>query len=241
MKELVRENKAAYLLGLHGPDLVFYYRPLGKNPVNQLGVQMHRELASKIFEKGRRNYQEKPSYVLLAYLCGFLCHFMLDSECHPYIGNYMEEHGISHGDIETDFDRYLLARDGYDPTRHNCTRHLIRDLDTEVAIASMFDGVTEDQIDSSILGFRMSVRALQCPCALKAKVLDGIFTLTGQKESLAGMLMTGRPHPECAESRLFLEERLNRAVQPAVEQILAYVSVIDKKEPLNSRLNRDFE
>lgn len=241
IKEMVRENRAAYLLGLHGPDLVFYYRPLGKNSVNQRGVQMHRELAREFFEKGRQEYQKKPSYVLLSYLCGFLCHFMLDSECHPYIGSYMEEHDISHGDIETDFDRYLMEKDGLDPTRHNCTRHLIRDLDTEEAVASVFDGVTEDQIDSSILGFRFCIKALQCRTDWKAKLLGGFFAMIGQKDSLAGMLMTGKPHPSCGESRLFLEERLNRSVEPAVEQIQAYMSIIETRKPLSSRLDRDFE
>ena len=131
IRRLVRENAPAYWLGLHGPDLLFYYRAMGKNRVNQLGVRMHRESARFFFEKARRVYQKRPSYVLLSYLCGFLCHFMLDSECHPYISRYMEEHRLGHLEIETDFDRMLMEEDGADPVTHNCTRHLIRDLDTE--------------------------------------------------------------------------------------------------------------
>ena len=58
---------------------------------------MHKESASGFFEKGRQNYQEQPSNVLLSYLCGFLCHFMLDSECHPYVNRYAEKHHGSPG------------------------------------------------------------------------------------------------------------------------------------------------
>ena len=61
IRQILKENRAAYLLGLHGPDLVFYYRPFGKNRVNQLGVRMHKEKASGFFETGRRRYQERPS------------------------------------------------------------------------------------------------------------------------------------------------------------------------------------
>ena len=57
IQRMIKENKEAYLLGLHGPDLVFYYRPVGKNEVNQLGVRMHKEPAVDFFEKGRHNYQ----------------------------------------------------------------------------------------------------------------------------------------------------------------------------------------
>ena len=64
IRQLVRENAPAYWLGLHGPDLLFYYHALGKNRVNQLGVRMHGESARFFFEKARKTYQKRPSYVL---------------------------------------------------------------------------------------------------------------------------------------------------------------------------------
>ena len=41
LREMIKENKAAYLLGLHGPDRLFYYKPYSKTRINQLGVKMH--------------------------------------------------------------------------------------------------------------------------------------------------------------------------------------------------------
>lgn len=240
VRQIIKENQSAYLLGLHGPDLVFYYRPFGKNRINQTGTRMHRELASEFFEMGREQYQERPSYVLLSYLCGFLCHFMLDSECHPYISRYMEEHELGHLEIETDFDRHLMTLDGLEPTTHNCTRHLIRDLDTEEVIAPLF-GITPDQVDDSIRGFHFCIRALQCPTGRKARFLKTFFTLIGQKNNLGGLVMTGVPHPECAESREFLTERLEHTAELAAQIICEYVAAIDTKEPLSARLERDFE
>ena len=37
-KKMVRQGKDAFLIGLHGPDLLFYYRPFGKNRINQQGT-----------------------------------------------------------------------------------------------------------------------------------------------------------------------------------------------------------
>lgn len=241
IRQIVRENAPAYWLGLHGPDLLFYYHPYGKNRVNQLGVQMHREPARLFFEKGRKTYQRRPSYVLLSYLCGFLCHFMLDSECHPYINRYMKERRLGHLEIETDFDRKLMEEDGLNPVTHNCTRHLIRDLDTEEAIASVMDGVTTEEVDESILGFHSVIHLFQCPGAGKARFLKGFFTLIGQGKGLGGLVMTGKPDLRCRESGKALQERMENAVKLAAEEIESYVRAIQTDEPLSLRLNRDFD
>ena len=37
----ISKYRTLYLTGLHGPDLMFYYRPLCANPVNQIGYQLH--------------------------------------------------------------------------------------------------------------------------------------------------------------------------------------------------------
>lgn len=241
IRTIIKENKAAYLLGLHGPDLVFYYRPVWKNKINQLGVQMHKELAIDFFERGRQKYQEHPSNVLLSYLCGFLCHFMLDSECHPYIDNYKEKYHLGHLAIETDFDRFLIEEDGKDPLRLNCTAHLCQDHDTEEAIASMFEGVTVRQIDQAIQGFRRCIRFFQCPTAGKRLLLRGLSRIAGQDRQIGGLIMDGAPNPACDKSRIYLEKRLHSAVIPTAEIIEEYVYGIATGEPLSPRLARDYE
>jgi hypothetical protein len=241
IRALIRENKAAYLLGLHGPDLVFYYRPVWKNKVNQSGVQMHKEPAIDFFEKGRRKYQEHPSNLLLSYLCGFLCHFMLDSECHPYINGYGEKHHLGHLEIETDFDRFLIEEDGKDPVHLNCTAHLCQDHDTEEVIASMFEGLTYRQIDQSIQGFRRCIRFFQCPTKGKRMFLRGVSRIVGQDKEIGGLIMDGVPKDACRKSCLHLKERLHAAVLPAAEIIEEYVYGIATGEPLCQRLARDYE
>lgn len=241
IRQMIKENREAYWLGLHGPDLMFYYRPFSKNRINQMGVRMHKENASEFFELGRRRFQERPSERLLSYLCGFLCHFILDSECHPYIGCYMEEHHLGHLEIETDFDRALMEKDGLDPTRHFCTRHLIRDLDTEETAASVLDGMTPEQVDDSIRGFHFCIRTLQCPGKGKARLLRALSVLLGQEKGLGGLIMDGVPNPGCRESREFLEERMHQAVHTAIRVIREYVEGIEGNEPLDPRLSRDYE
>ena len=36
-KQDIQEHPDLYNVGLHGPDLLFYYKPISHNPINQLG------------------------------------------------------------------------------------------------------------------------------------------------------------------------------------------------------------
>ena len=236
-----RGTKAAYLIGLHGPDLLFYYRCVSFNRINRLGRKMHRTSASEFFEHGRDVYRESRDPVLLSYLCGFMCHFILDSECHPYINMYAGNHDVGHLGIETDFDRALMEADGLDPLRHDCTGHLKRNPDVETAISSVMDDVSPQQVDTCIRWFRLVIRFFQCPHALKGKILKRFTKLIGQKDSLGGLVMTGVPDQECANSRVFLENRLKDSVKTGASEISKYLQAVKTGGTLSTRLDRDFD
>lgn len=51
MKALIRRHGDLYRIGLHGPDILFYYM-VSKNPVTQFGIAMHHEKARAFLKKG---------------------------------------------------------------------------------------------------------------------------------------------------------------------------------------------
>ena len=57
MKALIRRHGDLYRIGLHGPDILFYYM-VSKNPVTQFGIEMHHEKARAFFEEGMRQVEE---------------------------------------------------------------------------------------------------------------------------------------------------------------------------------------
>ena len=79
IKEAIGESKSMYLIGLHGPDILFYYQPLVKNKVSGLGHQVHVRDAAEFFCQAVVKYQEEPTAQMLSYLLGFGCHYILDS------------------------------------------------------------------------------------------------------------------------------------------------------------------
>ena len=61
--------------------------------VNQKGMAMHEQIAASFFRKCKEYCQETGDEEALAYVFGFICHYILTSTCHPYIAKYMEKTG----------------------------------------------------------------------------------------------------------------------------------------------------
>ena len=129
-----------YNIGVHGPDILFYYRSISKNAVNQYGVKVHDEPmrcflchAFSVFKRQRRKG------AAFAYLAGFMSHYILDSTCHPYIRQRMKETGISHAEMETDWDYMMMQRDYRNPLHYKVARHIRTGLAYSSVIGPYYD------------------------------------------------------------------------------------------------------
>ena len=236
----IRKYPDLYKIGLHGPDILFYYKPLWKNPVSSLGHRIHERPGYEFFERGRRLI--KAGEGEKAYLYGFLCHYLLDSDCHGYVYEKMEESGICHTEIETEFDRFLMERDGLDPVRHPLTEHINPSRKNAAAIAPFFQGVTAAQVEKALRSVRWYQSLLLAPGRFKRCVVDAGMKLAGKSyPDLRGMMMNHERNPECAGS----SEKLFRGYQEALEEaallIPAYGQALRTGEELPERYQRNFE
>jgi len=65
---------------------------------------------------------------------------MLDTECHPYIRT-LEDQGFIHSDVETEFERILMEKDGLSPYSHIPTKHIISKPDYAECISLFYDEI----------------------------------------------------------------------------------------------------
>lgn len=240
IRELVAEHKNSYLVGLHGPDILFYYRPFKKNEISEKGSAMHRETATAFFSKCKDYYMETGDEEALSYVIGFICHFMLDSTCHPYIGKYMEKTGAHHDEIETELDRYFMERGGKNPFRFRPAAHLKASRESVKAIAAILE-LSEKTVRHSIRSLRFYTGITVCRSGLKRRFLLKGMQFLGVYDSMQGHVMRRKPLKKCAESTERLVGLFKLAVPETLTVIEDFYDTLEDKSYLNGRFERNYE
>lgn len=116
-------NEEAVLFGTQGPDIFFFHRILPFMPGKSLrkyGSMIHRSKPAILFEDMREycKKSDKPN-IAISYVYGFILHYVLDRNCHPYVyylqNRITEKHKFTnphtaHNIIEFSMDSYLLNK-----------------------------------------------------------------------------------------------------------------------------------
>ena len=221
-----------YLIGLHGPDILFYYRPLRSNVINGIGYGMHARPGIEFFEhavKVIENKDNKAPY--LAYMYGVMCHFALDVTCHGYIDEKLEKSGVPHAQIEVEFDRMLMLRDGFDPVRHSLTDHIVPSMRNAKVISCFYEGTTPEQVMQALEGMIKYNRLLLAPSGLKRMLVNGLLRISGNYKEMHGLMVNYNADPLCKDSNEKLMELYGKAEKLAVQLINEY-SELDDWNPI---------
>ena len=222
LQDQIGKNRALFDVGLHGPDLLFYYHAAKSNPVSALGNAMHEQPGRVFFERARGVVrQAKDRDAALAYALGFVCHFALDSTCHPYVEAYTRQSGVSHCEIETEFDDMLLRRDGHDPKSFFTASHIRPTAENARVIAPFYEGLTGLQVLDALKGMIAMHRLLQPSGAVKRWVVLTGMKAVGKYDVLHGLVANPQPNPQCTESNEKLDALYQQAIPLAVRLITA--------------------
>lgn len=112
LQKTIRRFPQLYTVGLHGPDLFFYFSPFWDTTVGALGKQYHQKSGREYFAEVCKMYRERPTEGAQSYLYGLLAHYCLDSICHPFVHLQTDTGPIGHTELEVEFDRHLMMLDG---------------------------------------------------------------------------------------------------------------------------------
>lgn len=241
LQKAIENHRQLFDIGLYGPDIFFYYRIFHKNRVNAIGYRMHEEYADTFFEHAAEVIeQSKNKSAARAYMYGFICHFALDSECHKYVEKMIQVSGITHSEIEMEFDRMILVRKHIDPMtfhRANCIHPTINNA---AVIAEFFDGVSAKEIRKTLRYMILCDKLLTAPNPMKRKVLFFGMKVTGQYEGVHGMVMSEQPNPACKKYCQILNGVYHGAVPIAGKMIGQYQKVLFKNEEISKRFHETF-
>ncbi len=242
LADKINQNKELFFIGLHGPDILFYYEPLRKNEVNSLGYEMHTKPAKDFFQRSKTIVKSKDQNgEYLSYIVGFICHFILDGECHGYINGLSSIGRISHTKIEVEFDRMLLGSEGKNPLKAKLTEHIKIDQKNSEIIAQFFDLVSAKEIMKTIKSMITYNNLLVAPGKIKRSLIYAILKITKSDEELKDHLISYVKSEECAESNQVLMDKFNGAVGIAVNCIEGYDKYLSSDEAIDERFNRNYE
>ena len=121
LKHVISKYRWLYQLGLQGPDIFFYNVPILRHrDYRNVGSHMHEYQVNDFFKNSLLELTEihsrQQKEEAAAFLAGFMCHYISDSICHPFVYGRIkyrtdkkktECHGL-HAALENDIDAILL-------------------------------------------------------------------------------------------------------------------------------------
>lgn len=154
-------NQKAFLWGAQGPDFFFTHRFLpvqkGKS-LEMLGGKLHSAPPAKtlqiLWECALKTVRPE---VARSYVYGFICHYVLDRTCHPFIERKAADllqqdpaqtHDIFHNQVESALDVIMLRYEkGSLPAEFSIKKTVPRDKMVQRTIAELYQKVLKDLFD----------------------------------------------------------------------------------------------
>ena len=241
LQKIIASDPQLYRIGQHGPDIIFYYRTFWPKSAAQIGFQMHKQSGRAFFEHARDVIQCTQDHRLISYTLGFLCHFLLDCNCHTYVYQALNHSRISHVEMETEFDRMLMLKQGKNPLTTNATAHIAATREHAKRIAQIFVPLTPEQIYEGIGSMKLVHRLLICPNASKRHTMRRLLRILHLEKSLGGFIVTPVANPLCQKSNQILYQLYQRTLEDAVPILTRYYSSIFTNAPLGSWCDHTFQ
>lgn len=233
LRKQLERFRSLFETGLQGPDPFFFYNPLFHTSIGALGHRFHMQTGKEFFGRCIRTLRRDPSDAARTYVFGLLGHYALDSNCHPFVCRIHDGGKINHSELETEFDRFLMARDGIaHPHLHSLSDHLRPTPGECATAAAFFPPATPRSFRRSIRNMTLVQGLLTTRHRSLARKLMG---LAGKGPSL--MVMTEGPSETCAQ----LDETMLQLYHKALESYPILAAQLTAAMDSGAALGQDFD
>jgi len=233
VRQCVQRFRRLYDMGLQGPDFFFYYNPFMKTAVGSLGGQFHSQTGQEFFT---RVCAQANSEAARAYLYGLLGHYCLDSACHPFVESKVASGEARHVALESEFDRYLLEKDGLVPPHIQDMSPRIKLTRGEcVTVAGFYPPATPNNVNQSVHFMAFALRFLSGKNRKRVRRL-----LNRLGPSLCDSLIPEEPVEDYARMDSELLARYNRALKHYLELLEQLKAHMANGDPLGEDFSVTF-
>lgn len=169
-----------------------------------------------------------------------LNHFALDVSCHGYIDEKIAASGISHAEIEVEFDRMLMIMDGKDPLRQNLTEHIVPSMENAGVICWFYPGTTAADVREALKGMITYNNMLIAPSRIRRFFIYALLYVSGNYKEMHGLLVNYRKNPQCEDSNQQLAQRYRQAKLSALRMISQFGDYLDGNRGLEPIFDYSF-
>ena len=226
---LIRNNMPLFLIGLHGPDLLFYHHFGMETAVSKFGHKLHHTQFAEFYANASMVIRNSEDDRQLVYYYGVLCHLYLDAYCHPIVNGRKEEIGVTHGKLEMEYERYLMQLDGRDPMTFKAASHIGVFRDYAEVIAPFYLGVDADAIMQCLIGMKASLHLTRTDNPILRKTVCTVCKLADKNDMVASLLLTKDASSVCKSVMKELQAAYKEAVGPAAEAICEYMDYLTRR------------
>lgn len=234
-QKMIKDNIDLYNIGVHGPDILFYYNALTENKIKQEGNALHQRVAYDFFDEAKKIINTQKDTAYLAYVYGFITHFVLDHSCHPYIAKKQHELNMTHTEIESELDRQLLVNNHLNPVKTSLTDHIHIDHHICSIIAPFFR-LDEKTINKTLKDMLFYLNWIKAPGKIKRAFVLQCMKIGGVYDEYHGLLIN-------YEANLKSEKCIQELVTILDEQVMVAKKLIEEftNQPLNHIYHHNFE
>ena len=240
IKKVIKNYPRTFRVGLQGPDILFFYKAFSKNKINQLGVYYHHhdvfpfmENASSVVKQYGTDSAE------YSYILGFICHFVLDNACHPYINESMKSTGCGHVEIEGDLENLMLNKDEFVPELYPINMLIPADVKTAHSIAHFFESLDDETILDSLKWMKRIKKIFVAPGVFKRTAIDLMMRATLHYKRLKGHVVEPEANPKCRAKSEHIYRLMVEAVREAAQLIENFNAALEGSK-LSDKFHRDF-
>lgn len=198
-----------FRVGLQGPDIFFFYNPLFRTAIGTLGHTAHSQSGQEFFTQAARAADTEAAQV---YLYGLLAHYCLDSLCHPYVDAQTADGKIGHVEMESEFERFLLALDGI-PSPETHPRHKTLKLTRGecVTAADFFPPAKPGHIYGAVKNAAWCIKMVCRPHGVMRRIVSGVIRNTA--DNVRHQMVPTRAEPKFRVSNGRLLELYGEALE----------------------------
>ncbi len=224
VRRTIQRFRRLFEMGLHGPDIFYYNTAIFRSGNAFLGIKYHEQTGREFFLRVCRAVRLERSEAALSYLYGVLCHYCLDSQCHPFVMKHAPK--ASHPRIEAEFDRFLLERDGkVPPCTQDLSQHMhLTDGECET-VARFYPPATARTVREGVRNMARVTKRFATPEGARRRMVAGSVGLMGKE--LKAAMIPAQPDPDCRgldEELLGLYDRAMEGLPGMLSQLQAHLT-----------------